>query len=101
MEGAVGLLHPALCQLVKQCLHNAPHERPTTDELLGRLQRMKVEVEGDYGGGPIKLDMVRVRLAKEVKVKERQIEELTQQQVIVVCCWFSIHVTQTFLKGEI
>ena len=86
LEGAVGLLYPALCQLVKQCLRNAPHERPTTDELLARLQRMKVEVEGEYGGGPIKLDMVRVRLAKEVKVKERQIEELTQQQVIVVCC---------------
>ena len=86
LEGAVGLLHPTLCQLVKQCLHNAPHERPTTDELLARLQRMKVEVEGDYGGGPIKLDMVRVRLAKEVKVKDRQIEDLTQQQVIVVCC---------------
>ena len=86
MEGAVGLLHPVLCQLVKQCLRNAPHERPTTDELLGRLQRMKVEVEGDYGGGPIKLDIVRVRLAKAVKVKDRQIAELTQQHVIAVCC---------------
>jgi hypothetical protein len=41
---------------------------------------MKVEVEGEYGG-PVRLDMVRVRLAKEVKVKERRIEELTQQQV--------------------
>ena len=39
-----------------------------------------MEVEGDYGG-PVRLDMVRVRLAKEVKVKERRIEELTQQQV--------------------
>ena len=82
MEGAVGLLHPALCQLVKQCLRNAPHERPTTDELLARLQRMKVEVEGEYGGSPIRLDMVRLRLAKDVKIHERRIEELTQQQVI-------------------
>ena len=84
MEGAVDLLHPALIQLVKQCLRNAPHERPTTDELLARLQRIKVEIEGDYGGGPIKLDMVRVRLAKEVKVMEKRIEELTQQQVMIV-----------------
>ena len=45
-----------------------------------------MEVEGEYGGSPIKLDMVRVRLAKEVKVKDRQIEDLMQQQVIVVCC---------------
>ena len=39
-----------------------------------------MEVEGEYGG-PIRLDMVRVRLAKEVKVKDRRIVELTQQQV--------------------
>ena len=49
-------------------------------ELLAILQRMKVEVEGEYGG-PVKLDMVRVRLAKEVKTKDAQIEVLVQQQV--------------------
>ena len=37
-------------------------------------------MEGEYGG-PVKLDMVRVRLAKEAKIKDRRIEELTQQQV--------------------
>ena len=57
---------------------------PTTDELLARLQSMKVEVEGEYGGSLIKLDMVRVSLAKEVKVKKKRIEELTQEQVTVV-----------------
>ena len=40
-----------------------------------------MEVEGEYGGNPIRLDMVRVRLAKEVKVKDRRIVELTQRQV--------------------
>ena len=39
-----------LSWLSMQCLHNAPRERPNTDELLARLQRMKVEVEGEYGG---------------------------------------------------
>ena len=73
--------HPALIQLVKQCLHNVPNQRPSTDELLATLQRMKVEVEGEYGGSPIRLDMVRVRLAKEVKSNEQRIRELTQQQV--------------------
>ena len=72
--------HPHLVELIKRCLHNVPGERPNTDVLLSRLQRMKVEVEGDYGG-PFRLDMVRVRLAKEVKVKDRTIEELTRQQV--------------------
>ena len=32
--------------------------------------------------GPIKLDMVRVRLAKEGKMKDRRLEQLTQQQVL-------------------
>ena len=73
--------HPALIQLIKQCLHNVPNQRPNADELLATLQRMKVEVEGEYGGSPIRLDMVRVRLAREVKLNEQRIRELTQQQV--------------------
>ena len=80
LEGRISA-HPALIQLVKQCLHNVPDQRPSTDELLATLQRMKVEVEGEYGGSPIRLDMVRVRLAKEVKSNEQRIRELTQQQV--------------------
>ena len=70
------LSHPDLIHLVKQCLHNDPQQRPNTDELLTKLQRMKVEVEGEYGGSPIRLDMVRVRLAEEVKMKDGRIEEL-------------------------
>ncbi len=74
--------HPALVELVEQCLHNDPRERPSTEELLARLQGMRMEVEGQYvGSHPIKLDMVRVRLVKEVREKERRMEELTQQQV--------------------
>ena len=75
------MLYPNLVLLVKQCLQDFPDQRPGTDELLATLQRMKVEVEGEYGGSPIKLDMVRVRLAKEVKTKDAQIEEFIQQQV--------------------
>ena len=70
--------YPALVQLVKQCLHNAPTQRPATDEVLDRLQRMKVEVEGEYGA---KLDYGNLRLAEEIKIKDRRIVELTQQQV--------------------
>ena len=77
-------LHPGLVQLVKQCLHNVPGQRPSTDELLAALQRMKVEVEGEYGI-QIRLDMEKLRLAKEVKLKERRIGELTQLQVIITC----------------
>ena len=77
------MLYPNLVLLVKHCLQDIPDQRPSTDELLVTLQRMKVEVEGEYGGSPIRLDMVRVRLAKEVKTKDAQIEELVQQQVFI------------------
>ena len=80
LESLINPLHPALVQLVKQCLHNVPRQRPITDELLATLQRMKVEVEGEYGI-QIRLDMEKLRLAKEVKLKDRRIGELTQLQV--------------------
>ena len=47
-------------------------EEPTTDDLLARLQRMKEEVEGEYGY-PVELSMARVKLAKEMKMKDRQL----------------------------
>ena len=77
LEAHIGAVRPAvaLVQLVKQCLHNIPEQRPSTEELLTRLQGMRGQVEGEYGG-PIKLDLVRVRLAKEMKEKDRRIEEL-------------------------
>ena len=78
------MLYPNLVLLVKQCLQDIPDQRPSTDELLATLQRMKVEVEGEYGGSPIRLDMVRVRLAKEVKTKDEHIKELVQHQVFIL-----------------
>ena len=78
------MLYPNLVLLVKHCLQDIPDQRPSTDELLVTLQRMKVEVEGKYGGSPIKLDMVRVRLAKEVKSKDEHIKELVQHQVFIL-----------------
>ena len=84
LESFINPLHPALVHLVKQCLHNVPQQRPSTDELLATLQRMKVEVEGEYGI-QIRLDMEKLRLAKEVKLKDRRIRELTQLQVSRTC----------------
>ena len=74
---------PTLVELVKQCLMNNPPQRPSAEELLTRLQALRVEVDGEYAGSyPIRLDLVRVRLAKEAKEKDRRIAELTQQQVL-------------------
>ncbi len=73
------LYHP-LVELVKQCLQDDPRDRPGTEELLVRLQGMRVAVEVEYGGIPITLDVVRLKLSKELKAKERRIEE---QQVTI------------------
>ena len=77
LESEISSRHPTLVQLVKQCLHNDLRQRPSTDELLTTLQRMKVEVEGEFGGIQIRLDMEKLRLAKEVK-------QLKQQQVYII-----------------
>ena len=75
----IGALHPALVQLVEHCLDNLPDQRPSTEELLTRLQGMRVEVEGEYGSGAIRLDLTRVKMAKEVIAKDARIEELEQK----------------------
>lgn len=66
---------------MKQCLHNTPAERPDTEDCLAQLQRIKEDVEGDYGASLGELDIARVRLAKELKQRDRHIETLTQRVV--------------------
>ena len=100
LEGKVGSDHPALVQLLKQCLCNAPRERPSTEELLTRLQGMREEVEGEHGGSPIRLDMVRLRLAKDVKVKDRRIQHLTTQLVATLTMLNSLHNLHPNLTGK-
>ena len=79
LEEKFGREHPALVQLVKQCLQDVPDLRPSTDEVLGSLQRMKVKVEGEYGSSLVKLDIDKMLLAKEMKMKDKRIEELTAE----------------------
>ena len=43
-----GEQHPFV-QLVKQCLHNIPSQRPTTEVVLRTLEEMRAEIEGPYG----------------------------------------------------
>ena len=87
LDSKIGSDHPALVELVKQCLHNDPRERPSTEKLLTGLQGMRVEVEGEYGSGSLKLDLARVRLTKEVKENDKKIKELTLQLVCTASFW--------------
>ena len=96
LEGQILSKHPALVGLVKQCLHNAARERPSAEEVLAGLRRMRLEVEGEYGGGPMNLDIiVRVKVAKEIKAKDTRIEELTQLQVHI----YGIYVRHRILRS--
>ena len=85
--------HHPLLQMVKQCLQNLASRRPTTEQLVADLQRVKDDIEGAYGE-LAKLDAVRqvatmktlkgreaeVReKANEVLVKEEEIHQLQQQ----------------------
>ena len=88
--------HPFV-QLVKQCLHNIPSQRPTTEVVLRTLEEMRAEIEGPYGSHDVmKLGLMRqvamtrsIRQSEsEVRRKDREIrrlqQELEQTQVCVL-----------------
>ena len=77
--------HPVLVQLVSQCLHNNPHTRPSSEQLLGRLCAVKTEVEKMYGGNVGRhVNISNVLLVKEMKMNDKRIEELQVKFVNVV-----------------
>ena len=80
----------AFIQLTKNCLQNAPSQRPTAEQLVTALEEMKADIEGPYGE-LAKVDAVRqvltVRALKESKketvneltAKDEEIQQLRQQ----------------------
>ena len=79
--------HPVLVQLVSQCLHNNPHTRPSSEELLGRLCAVKTAVETMYGGNMGRqLNIYNVLQVKEMKMNEKKIEELQVKFDIYSMC---------------
>ncbi len=77
LETTCGASHPVLLDLVRQCLHNTPDRRPSSQDLLARLWGVKSEVEGIYGGGTMRqLNNASVMYVKEMKNKDKQIQEL-------------------------
>ena len=43
-----GQRHPCV-QLTKECLHNSPSRRPTAEQLVATLERMRADIEGPCG----------------------------------------------------
>ena len=43
-----GQRHPCV-QLTKECLHNSPSRRPTAEQLIATVERMRADIEGPCG----------------------------------------------------
>ena len=62
---------------MRGCLHVSPAQRPSSEEALFEVQRVRVEVERVYGAsGTRHLDLQKVWMAKELKMSEKRIKEL-------------------------
>ena len=67
--------HQPLIQLIKDCLHNTPSRRPSTEQLLQALEEVKATIEGPYGE-IAKLDAVRqVAMMRALRGKEEDVRE--------------------------
>ena len=68
-----------LVQLIKNCLHNTPSRRPSTDQLLHALKEMKAIVEGPYGEFA-RMDAVKqVAIMRALKVREEDVRVKTDE----------------------
>ena len=57
------------------CLHNTPERRPSSKDLLSRLRAVRREVEVAFGGNK-QLNITNVIIVKEMKIKDKRIQEL-------------------------
>ena len=71
-----------LVDVVDKCLKQ-PNLRPKADELLVDIQKIKKEVEKNYGG-PFMLDIVRMNLVKKVEKKEKEMEKQNVREFFLV-----------------
>ena len=89
--------HPVLVQLVSQCLHNNPHTRPSSEQLLERLRAVKSAAEKMYGGNVGRqLNISNVLVVKEMKMKDNIIEELQVKFDIYSMYTFPAHCTFSY-----
>ena len=83
----LGEQHPLL-QLLCQCLHNNPAQRPSAEELLQQLETVRPQIERAYGKQHVKVEMAKLQVAMmsvlrtketEMEEKDNEIEHLQQE----------------------
>ena len=57
----LGEQHPLL-ELVCQCLHNTPAQRPSAEELLQQLEAVKPQIRGKYNSKQMKVEIARLQV---------------------------------------
>ena len=101
LQEQLGEQHPLL-QLVCQCLHNEPAQRPSAEELLQQLKATRLQIERAYGSKQqVKVEMAKLQEVMmsvfnlretEVGEKDGEIEQLRhdpqQVQVRASTCYF-------------
>ena len=82
--------HPLL-QLIKNCLRNAPSQRPIAEQLVTALVEMKADIEGDYGDLATVEAMRQVKVTKSLKnkrnliaAKDEEIQQLQEQLEVML-----------------
>ena len=85
-----GNRHPLL-QLMKDCLHNAPSQRPTAEQLVTALEEINASDEGTYGELATIEAVRQVKMTKALKVnsnllaaKDEEIRQLHQQLEVML-----------------
>ena len=67
----LGEQHPLL-QLVCQCLHNTPAQRPSAEEL---LQQLKAQVEEEYGTQHVTVEIAKLQVAMMSVLRTKKAED--------------------------
>ena len=71
----LGEQHPLL-ELVCQCLHNTPAQRPSAEELLQQLEAVKPQIRGTCGSQQLKVEMAKLQAMMSVLETGSEIEHL-------------------------
>ncbi len=75
-----GQRHP-LVQLVVQCLHNNPRQRPSVREVLSQLEKVRAQIQDPYEG------MSKLELIQALRRREAQAEVFIILELCVLTLW--------------
>ena len=70
----LGGQHPCIL-MTKQCLHNSPSRRPTTEQLVATLEGMRADIEGPCGDVARADVMRQVVMMKAFREKDVEVRE--------------------------